>query len=752
MYNCQPLLDRLTHVLVKTGAIEEFSMKETPLEKIKFCLEKEVIYDTDIKINLRTEIQDLLNALYEKCGDHGKSQDFALQAKNKGSKAYLKKKDAEALNNFTECLSLAPTESTILPLAYANRSAVLFQMGRYEEALQDMNRAEENGYPAALQHKLLTRRCHCYLILGKEDEAKASFDICKKHSRVIPPESKEKYEKAVADLEQKMMDNTLIRKVTNCQDVLHDPSIIKGESSVVKYMTSAFELRVNDKYGRHIVASDDVSKGSVVFMEKPYAAILLPEYHNSHCHTCFTPATNPVPCKDCRDVIFCKEECRDLGQKWHQYECGILHILSSVGIAHLAVRVILVSGWKLCSDIRDEVIEGRVAGVGKNGVYNGTDWAEGYRAVYHLMPHFNKCLPEDQLQYCLAAILLTNAVYDKTDFRKHSEDVMKNDRLEIAEFASAIMRHIAQLVSNAHAVTQIMASSCGEKSKVEQVTQKRVASAIYPTASLMNHSCKPNIINSFHKNMLIIRTVEDVKPGDQIHNCYGPHYCRQTRGERQESLKRQYFFTCKCAPCTQPEYLQKEASWSGFHCENCQGILSWMGDNDDATGGDLVDSGGVLLCLQCHKLQKPSTCLIHTCNKVTSLHEAGEEALQKGDPQGAVDLLRKAVSLGCKVYLPENQYYISIRDTLARALSDIGDFESCCLELRECLRVTKLRYGSESIELAHELLKFSDVLTLASVSNDKFQDEITEVTRRIDEIFTLNYGSQWKTYLRTSCE
>ncbi|KAG7158234.1 SET and MYND domain-containing protein 4-like 4, partial [Homarus americanus] len=538
MYNCQPLLDRLTHVLVKTGAIEEFSMKETPLEKIKFCLEKEVIYDTDIKINLRTEIQDLLNALYEKCGDHGKSQDFALQAKNKGSKAYLKKKDAEALNNFTECLSLAPTESTILPLAYANRSAVLFQMGRYEEALQDMNRAEENGYPAALQHKLLTRRCHCYLILGKEDEAKASFDICKKHSRVIPPESKEKYEKAVADLEQKMMDNTLIRKVTNCQDVLHDPSIIKGESSVVKYMTSAFELRVNDKYGRHIVASDDVSKGSVVFMEKPYAAILLPEYHNSHCHTCFTPATNPVPCKDCRDVIFCKEECRDLGQKWHQYECGILHILSSVGIAHLAVRfcditpklwsidtmvtesfiLMFVSGITSKHSVfsneknrilfcRDEVIEGRVAGVGKNGVYNGTDWAEGYRAVYHLMPHFNKCLPEDQLQYCLAAILLTNAVYDKTDFRKHSEDVMKNDRLEIAEFASAIMRHIAQLVSNAHAVTQIMASSC-------------------------------------------------------------------------------------------------------------------------------------------------------------------------------------------------------------------GDFESCCLELRECLRVTKLRYGSESIELAHELLKFSDVLTLASVSND----------------------------------
>lgn len=37
----------------------------------------------------------------------------------------------------------------------------------------------------------------------------------------------------------------------------------------------------------------------------------------------------------------------------------------------------------------------------------------------------------------------------------------------------------------------------GPHSKVEQIKQIRVASGIYPTASMMNHSCKPDIINRY---------------------------------------------------------------------------------------------------------------------------------------------------------------------------------------------------------------------------------------------------------------
>lgn len=48
-----------------------------------------------------------------------------------------------------------------------------------------------------------------------------------------------------------------------------------------------------------------------------------------------------------------------------------------------------------------------------------------------------------------------------------------------------------------------------------------------------------------------------------------------------------------------------------------------------------------------------------------------------------------------------------------------GDYERCCLELEECMRVMEQHYGPESIELAHEFLKYSEVLQLAGVTNPR---------------------------------
>ncbi|KAG0724952.1 SET and MYND domain-containing protein 4 [Chionoecetes opilio] len=669
--NCQPLLDGLSFALVQSGAVRDLAKRKTELEKIKLCLGVEIPSEDD-KINVRKQIQNLLEALYVTCEDHGKSEDLAMKAKTRGSQAYLKKKDNEALVCFSESIGLAPAESSVLPLAFANRSAVLYQMHRYKEALQDMEWAENTCYPATLKHKLLIRRCRCYLMMGDIQEARKHVEVCSSHMHSVPLEAKKKYEAEVLELGQKLENMTLSKSITISQEHLLEPSLYGEENETVKYMSSAFEMRENEKYGRHIVAMEEVGKGSEVVVEKPYAAILLPKHHKTHCHTCFSKIVNSYPCSSCHDAIFCNEDCKKASVPWHQYECGILHILSSVGIAHLALRVILITRWKTYCDIREEEVEGRTAGIGESGVYNGPDMVNKYRAVYHLLPHLNRCLLEDQLQYCLAAILLATAISDRTNFIEENidENTHKAD-LDVSQLASVVMRHIAQLVSNAHAITQIMPAQCESDSKVEQIQQVRVACAIYPTSSMMNHSCKPNIINSFYKDVIVIRVIENIKPGDQVNNCYGPFYCRQTRDERQDTLKQQYFFTCKCEACTQPEYMKLEAHWNGLYCESCGGVSSWMG-KDDPGGGGAEDSQGILLCLQCHKLQRPSAHLVLTISKVNALYESGEEAMRKGDLPDAVSLLKRAIQIGSKVYLPENQYFLSVRDSLARALADSG--------------------------------------------------------------------------------
>ena len=58
-----------------------------------------------------------------------------------------------------------------------------------------------------------------------------------------------------------------------------------------------------------------------------------------------------------------------------------------------------------------------------------------------------------------------------------------------------LLRHICQLICNAHAITELQVAPSTDCSLVDNESQVRVATAIYPTASLMNHSCDPTIIS-----------------------------------------------------------------------------------------------------------------------------------------------------------------------------------------------------------------------------------------------------------------
>merc|ERR1712168_560276 len=112
-----------------------------------------------------------------------------------------------------------------------------------------------------------------------------------------------------------------------------------------------------------------------------------------------------------------------------------------------------------------------------------------------------------------------------------------------------LLRHICQLVCNAHAITDILTSE-SVKSDVIECNQERISTAIYPTASLMNHSCDPSIISSFYKDVLVVKAVKNIKQGEEIFNCYGPHFKRMPQKYREECLKEQYFFYCECYPCS----------------------------------------------------------------------------------------------------------------------------------------------------------------------------------------------------------
>ena len=54
--------------------------------------------------------------------------------------------------------------------------------------------------------------------------------------------------------------------------------------------------------------------------------------------------------------------------------------------------------------------------------------------------------------------------------------------------------------------------------------QVRLATGIFPAASLMNHSCVPLIVNSFRGRQLTVRSLRPLEAGAEVTNCYGPHH------------------------------------------------------------------------------------------------------------------------------------------------------------------------------------------------------------------------------------
>ncbi|XP_076047087.1 protein-lysine N-methyltransferase SMYD4-like [Oratosquilla oratoria] len=745
-FSCQPLLDRLTHVFVKGNLLSEFAKQNSTFSRIKFCLENEVQYDSDVRVNSRKEIQQLLDVLYGESEAHGKSEALALKEKEKGSKAYMKKRDKEAYDHYSKCIRLAPPTSSILCLAFANRSAVLFHMGKYEHCLQDIRHAEMFGYPSSLHHKILTRKLSCYINLKDVEKASEVLKMCQESTANVPKESQESYSQTLKGLKEKFLEmKSSSKKSDPVIDCSEDNSLYNGENKTVLGMTSSLDVSLNETYGRHVVTTAKVPKGSVVFKESPYAAILLPEYHLSHCQNCFKSIESFVPCEACSDIVYCNEKCREEGRSFHKYECKLIHILSAVGIAHLALRVVLVTGWDILAETINSNFKVKVPGTNRAGVYNGPTRRDGYTSVYHLMTHLDKALPEDQLQYSFAAILLSLVLLDRTEF---FENTMGKDckKPELLVVASAVMHHIAQLVSNAHAITQLLTSNNDGENKTDQITQTRIATAIYPTASLMNHSCAPTIINSFQGGLLLIRCIKDLAVGEQVFNCYGPHYCRQSREDRSLSLRSQYFFECQCGPCTDPEFLLSEAAWAGLKCEFCRGVAVWRDGEEEC-----LESSGKMMCLKCHKLYRPSGNLVAKCSKVNSLYEKGCDAVSAGNIEEGLRLLKEAVAIGTRIYCPENHFLNQARDLLAQAYCCTGDYMESCRELKESLQVIEKRYGTYSVELGHELQKYSDVLSMECHNEDwTRRREIEELKKRINEIFTINYGTRWNRYIQRS--
>lgn len=74
------------------------------------------------------------------------------------------------------------------------------------------------------------------------------------------------------------------------------------------------------------------------------------------------------------------------------------------------------------------------------------------------------------------------------------DPVVASSMVSMETVRELLLHHALQLRCNAHAVTAVVGGDRDSESPVHCVEQTKLGSALYVSASLLNHSCDPNTI------------------------------------------------------------------------------------------------------------------------------------------------------------------------------------------------------------------------------------------------------------------
>lgn len=193
-----------------------------------------------------------------------KSDKKAEELRSEGNEKYKEKKFFEALLKYNESLCNASRGSENLGLAFANRSAVYLEMKLFGKSLKNIELARLHNYPSRSSDVLLKREEKCQTLMKQQvklTDPWAFFKLPYKASKKLP------------------------------------------------FAVDSLELRVNEKYGKHIVTNQNFKVGDVLVIERPFCSVLLSESRFvevdksnkfQRCVSCLRDnQLDLIPCSDC---------------------------------------------------------------------------------------------------------------------------------------------------------------------------------------------------------------------------------------------------------------------------------------------------------------------------------------------------------------------------------------------------------------------------------------------------------------------
>lgn len=264
MEHLKEIFNRL-NISDKTTAVSD--------EKIKFA-------------SLHKNQQDLINKQSSKGFRAEKNDTSSEEYRELGNKFYASNNFVDAMENYNKSLCFAKSKLN-LSLAYANRSAVCFELKMYSTCMENIELAKLYGYPADKFGKLNERAEKCRQMIAKEAES----------------------------------DESLMQSTGEEHLKLSHPPHYK-----LSYIADCLDVKRNEEFGRHVVTKKRLLPGQIICIEAPFSKYLKPKNKYTNCHHCMSRNfLGLIPCPLATSVMFCSPRCLiEATKSYYKYEVEII--------------------------------------------------------------------------------------------------------------------------------------------------------------------------------------------------------------------------------------------------------------------------------------------------------------------------------------------------------------------------------------------------------------------------------------------
>jgi SET and MYND domain-containing protein 4 len=161
-----------------------------------------------------------------------KSNEKSVALRTEGNALYSQRKFHDALVKYNESLCWAEPGSENIGLAYANRSAIYFEMKLFERCLKNIDMARLNHYPEKNFEILAKREVKC--------------------------------RETMKDLKQEIAPNAW-----NFFKLSHPAN------KKIPFVVDCLKVQRSEKYGRYVITDRALKVGDILAIEEPFCKVLL---------------------------------------------------------------------------------------------------------------------------------------------------------------------------------------------------------------------------------------------------------------------------------------------------------------------------------------------------------------------------------------------------------------------------------------------------------------------------------------------